>query len=175
MKWIKFIASILVALVKAVVYEWILAIIDIFKRLIQRVKDYCAWKKLPHPARTGYANCLTVIHPAFHRPDPCIYSQYWLMKLGLPVTWDNPDIELLRNGVVVPEHDLLPSTLYQIRARIWNNSYNAPVFGMPVEFSYLSFGVGTTSTAIGSMLVNIGVKGGPGHPATTIIPWVTHL
>jgi hypothetical protein len=94
------------------------------------------------------------------------------MKLGLPVTWDNPDIELLRNAVVVPEHDLLPSTLYEIRARIWNNSYNAPVFGMPVEFSYLSFGVGTTSTAIGSTLVNVGVKGGPGHPSTTIIPWV---
>jgi len=26
------------------------------------------------------------------RPDPCIYSQFYLQEQNLPVTWNNPDI-----------------------------------------------------------------------------------
>jgi hypothetical protein len=95
------------------------------------------------------------------------------MKLGLPVTWDNPDVTIKRNGVVVPKHSLLPSTEYEIDARIWNNSYDAPVVGMTVEFSYLSFGVATTSTPIGQTVADLGVKGGPNCPSTTSIFWTT--
>lgn len=173
MKLLKFLGGALLTLGKAITYGWILAIIELIKRLIAGIKKYCAWKKLPHPARTGYAQCLTVNHPSYHRPDPCIYSQYWLMSLGLPVTWDNPDIDLRLNGVIVNEHTLLPNTVYQVDARIWNNSYDAPVVGMQVEFSYLSFGVGTTSTFIGNTFVNLGVKGSPNCPVITSIPWLT--
>src|SRR5262245_217485 len=127
MNVLKFIAKVLLYLAKSLAYGWILAIIEIIKSLIAGIKSYCAWKKLPHPLKNSYADCLTVSHPSYHQPDPCIYSQFWLTKLGLPVTWDNPDIDLLRNGVVVDEHHLLPSTEYEVRARIWNNSYDAPV------------------------------------------------
>jgi hypothetical protein len=173
MNLVKFIGQVLLYFGKSLAYGWILAIIEITKGFIADIKRYCAWEKLPHPVRNGYADCITVSHPSYHRPDPCIYSQFWLTKLGLPVSWDNPDIDLLRNGVIVNKHDLLPSTEYEMRARIWNNSYDAPVIGMQVEFSYLSFGVGTTSTPIGSRLVDVGVKGGPNHPATASIPWIT--
>lgn len=173
MKVLQFIGLALVALLKALTYGWILAIVEIIKRFIAGIKKYCAWKKLPHPARTGYAQCLTTSHPSYHRPDPCIYDQYWLEQLGLPVTWNNPDIDVLLNGVVVNQHQLLPSTEYEVRARIWNNSYDAPAFGVQVEFSYLTFGVGTTSTPIGSTLVNVGVMGGSNYPAFTSIFWIT--
>jgi len=45
--------------------------------------------------------------------------------------------------------------------------------GMPVEFSFLSFGIATTSTPIGTTFADVGVKGSPSHPATTRISWTT--
>jgi hypothetical protein len=58
-------------------------------------------------------------------------------------------------------------------ARIWNNSLDAPVAGLPVVFSYLSFGVGTESHPIGQTAVNLGVKGGPDQPAFAFMAWTT--
>jgi hypothetical protein len=49
----------------------------------------------------------------------------------------------------------------------------APVVGLPVRFSFLSFGVGTQSHFIGETHVNLGVKGGPNHPAFATVPWKT--
>jgi hypothetical protein len=76
------------------------------------------------------------------RPDPLIYSQQYLMGLGLAVTWDNPDIWLERNGSRVSSHAIEPDTEYEIVARIWNGSTDAPVPLLHVRFSYLSFGGG---------------------------------
>jgi hypothetical protein len=173
MRGLGFILQLVLMLLRTVIYGWILALIEIVRRFVQIIKERCTKEKIPHPFKNAAGSCLTVSHPAFRRPDPCIYSQSYLTQLGLPVTWDNPDIILRRNGVVVPEHDLQPGTLYEIEATIWNNSYDAPVHGMSVEFSFLSFGIGPTPTAIGTTIVDVGVKGGPGHPAKTIIPWTT--
>jgi hypothetical protein len=134
----------------------------------------CARARLPGRIGKGSPlRCVKVSDPAFKRPDPMIYDQYWLMAQGLAVTWDNPDIELRRGGMVVPSHALQPDTEYQIVARIWNNSTEAPVVGLPVAFSFLSFGVGTTSTSIGQTAVDLGVKGGPNHPAFATVTWRT--
>jgi hypothetical protein len=78
-----------------------------------------------------------------NQPDPLIYSQTELMKLGLAVTWDNPDVQLYRNGVPVSSWELDPATEYEVVARVWNKSIDAPVIGLPVIFSMLSFGVGS--------------------------------
>jgi hypothetical protein len=173
MRGVRFILQLVLMLLRTVVYGWILALIDIVRRLVGTLKAFCAKKKLPHPFKNAAGSCLTVSHPAFRRPDPCIYSQSYLMKLGLPVTWDNPDIILRRNGVVVPEYGLLPGTQYEVEATVWNNSYDAPVHGMTVEFAFLSFGIGAALTTIGTTVVDVGVKGGPNHPAKTTIPWTT--
>lgn len=58
----------------------------------------------------------------YKRPDPMIYSQYYLMSKGLAITWDNPDIGLFDGNSPVPSHDLATNKTYNIRARIWNNS-----------------------------------------------------
>lgn len=174
MRILKFVLKVLFDLLKIIAYQWIGAAIDIVRRFCSIIWGLLRRSKLQHGERHPQADCLKVSHPSFHRPDPCIYSQVYLMKLGLPVTWDNPDIILFRNGAQVPEGEpILPATVYEIEASLWNNSYDAPVVGMAVDFSFLAFGIATTSTPIGTTLADVGVKGSPSHPARTKIAWTT--
>src|ERR1700686_4148157 len=166
MNWFRFFLHVLLQILMALAYGWIVASVKLLKRLCRILKAFCAYLKLSHWQQeiTG-DECCQFTNPAYHRPDPCIYDQYYLMSLNIAVTWDNPDISLLRNGVVVSETQLLPNTQYEIDATIWNNSFLAPVAGMQANFGSLSFGASTVLHPIGSTLVNLGVKGGPGCPA----------
>ena len=174
MNLLRFLVKLLGEILKGISYRWLLFLLDYFRRLLRALREMCERLKASHfdetQANTG---CAQVDHPSFHRPDPLIYSQQYLLSLGLAVTWDNPDIALLRNGVVVSEGDLLPNTEYEIRATIWNNAYDAPVVGLQVDFSFLSFGAGTTNHPIGTKFINLGVKGGPSCPAFASILWIT--
>lgn len=114
-----------------------------------------------------------VCPPALKKPDPFLYCQYYLMSLGFPVTWDNPDIYLFYEGVLVDPHDLRASTSYTVVARIWNNSTDVPVINLKVNFSYLSFGMGVHSNPIGATTTNLNVKGLPGCPAFAYMTWTT--
>jgi hypothetical protein len=111
--------------------------------------------------------------PPLQKPDPFLYCQYYLMSLGFPVTWDNPDIFIFQGATLVDPHDLKASTLYTVVARIWNSSTSVPVMNLPVNFSYLSFGMGVHSNPISSTAVDLNVKGLPGCPAFAYIPWTT--
>jgi len=96
------------------------------------------------------------------------------MALGLAVTWDNPDVTIELGGVPVDAHDLKPATTYDVIARVWNSSTDAPAVGLAVLFSYLSFGIGTTKTPIpGTIYVDLGVKGSPSCPAYAHQSWTT--
>jgi len=137
-------------------------------------KIICARAQLPNRVGKGATTrCVKISDLAFKRPDPMIYAQYWLMSQGLAVTWDNPDIELRLGGVKVSAHDLKPDTEYEIIARIWNGSTEAPVVELPVTFAFLSFGAGTIPHFIGQTSVNLGVKGGSNHPAAATMLWRT--
>jgi hypothetical protein len=107
------------------------------------------------------------------RPDPLIYCQRQLIEQGFAVTWDNPDITLLKSGVPVSPTELDPNTTYEVRAQIWNNSLEAPVVAMPVRLSYLDFGIGTEPIPIAIAAVDVGVKGSAEQPAFVSIPWTT--
>jgi len=115
----------------------------------------------------------------YKRPDPLLYSQYFLMSKGLAVTWDNPDIWLTElpapDGTMAPvaSNALLPNHSYRIHARIYNNSLEAPAVGMPVIFAFLTFGIGIVPTLIGVSIVDLPVKGATGHPAFTFRDWLT--
>ena len=63
-----------------------------------------------------------VCPPALKKPDPFLYSQQYLISLGLPVTWDNPDIYIYEGNTLVDPHNLQANTNYTVVARIWNNS-----------------------------------------------------
>jgi hypothetical protein len=113
----------------------------------------------------------------YRRPDPLIYSQGWLLKQGLAVTWDNPDIELEAgsgpNTGPVSSHELEPSKVYRIRAQVWNGSTDSPAVNLLVRFYYLTFGIGAARKHIGDTLVNVPVKGAPGLPAIADYAWQT--
>jgi hypothetical protein len=80
-----------------------------------------------HPPSLG----IDVPPHTYKRPDPMIYSQYYLMSKGIAVTWDNPDIQLFNiAGGAVPSHGLSPTTPYEICARIWNGSTDAPAINV---------------------------------------------
>lgn len=156
---------------KTLLYGWVVALIELWRILCRLRKQWCGREhKRKSPSRH---RCVPINDPAFVRPDPMIYDQYYLTSLGLAVTWDNPDIQLYLNGTPVSSNQLLPGTTYEVVAQIWNNSTDAPVVGMPVAFSFLEFGVGTTSVPIGSTQIDLGVKGGSNCPAYASIPWTT--
>jgi hypothetical protein len=111
--------------------------------------------------------------PAIRRPDPFLYSQQYLMSLGLPVTWDNPDIFIFDGDTPADPHDLKASTPYTVVARVWNGSTEVPVVGLPVRFSYLSFGMGTETHPIDTVTIDLGAKGLPGCPAFAYTTWTT--
>jgi hypothetical protein len=175
MKYFAYLSSFLAALVKLLAYGWVAALGRLWRKLSDIFKRRWTRHQLRGRARkASEAPCSPINEPAFTHPDPLIYSQYDLMARGYAVTWDNPDIELRKAGVAVPSSHIDPGTEYEIVARIWNSSTDAVVVGLPVVFSYLSFGVGVKVNPIGATSVlRLGVKGGPDHPAFTSIKWKT--
>jgi hypothetical protein len=140
-------------------------------RILARWRDE---SRVPERERkTAVSPCVPIREPAFVHPDPMIYAQFYLLQQGWAVVWDNPDIQLFRGGVAVPSGALLRDTEYDIVARIWNNSTDAPIKSLPVHFSVMSFGIGVRVDPIGSTAVDLGVKGGPNHPAFATLRWRT--
>lgn len=155
-------------LLRTILYDWVMALWDLIKQL-------CAWfrKHKCDDVRPTQGGCVWVDHPAFVRPDPLIYSQQYLMAQNLAVTWDNPDITLLKGGVPVSSANLEPATTYEVRARIWNKSPEAPVIDMPVHLSFLDFGIGTQSNPIGTVRASVGVLGSADQPGFATWLWTT--
>lgn len=151
----------------------LLALLFLLLRLMRRSRPAPGENVVARQERVAREECVKVPAPVYRRPDPLIYSQRYLMSQGLAVTWDNPDIQLFQAGVPVPSHTLAPATEYEIVARIWNGSTDAPAVNLPVRFSYLTFGIGTTSTFIGETRVDLPVRGAPGHPTFARVPWRT--
>ena len=154
---------------RTILYGWIVALIRLLRALLARKPD----GRSERERRAARTHCVPIEEPAFVRPDPLLYSQQHLMALGLSVTWDNPDIVLSKNGTPVPSHQLEPGTTYDVQARIWNDSFDAPAINVAVHLSYLDFGIGTTPIPVGTTTIDVGVKGGPNHPAFATVPWRT--
>jgi hypothetical protein len=157
--------------IRMLLYGWLIALKELLGTVCALLKGW--WGHQGSGKISSLPDCVPIFEPAFVRPDPLIYDQYYLTGLGLSVTWDNPDIQLYLNGAPVLSTQLEPGTTYEVAAQIWNNSTDAPVVNMPVAFSFLEFGVGTVSVPIGSTQVDLGVKGGPGCPAVATMAWTT--
>lgn len=120
-----------------------------------------------------HPECGTITPDVYRRADPMIYSQQYLREQGLAVTWNNPDIQLFRQGMPVSSSDLEADTDYEVVATIWNNSTEAPAVGLNVDFYYHDFGIGPAPLAIGSDTVVLPIKGAPGHPTQARSTWRT--
>jgi hypothetical protein len=170
----KVLVQLFLILLYLILFRWLRDIIALIRQMLD-VKG--RGKYIDNHRRGRPLHCsprCAVIPPAvYKRADPLIYSQQYLREQGLAVTWNNPDIQLYENGVPVSSSSLKPNTKYEIDATIHNNSTEAPAVGMPVEFTFQSFGVGAALTPIGTQSVNLPVKGAPGHPAHARQTWVT--
>lgn len=164
----------LLELLKILLFKWIVLFIKLIKVFINKLIEFCKKRKLPRAERREVdKRCVPINTPAYHKPDPLIYSQYYMMDKGLAVTWDNPDIRLKKNGVYVDSAKLESNTEYEVEARIWNNSIHAPAPDMPVRFSYLDFGIGTSPIFISETSVDLGVKGSAQCPTFAKAKWKT--
>ena len=136
------------------------AILVLLRRLFGRVGDVFAGK-VHHDEDYDRDGCFEPPPDVTRRPDPCLYSQTFLMAQGIAVTWDNPDI-------VVANLDGTPAALpldadreYLVRGTIHNASFD-PALGVAVRCFVRSWGVDFDDR------VPVEVDGG-GQPATRIV------
>lgn len=84
-------------------------------------------------------DCGQIPDPLIRRPDPCIYSQFYLKTQGLPVTWDNPDIWIAPAsdpGAIEPDsYHLKDDTDYIVSVRVHNASTD-PAINVKVRLVY---------------------------------------
>jgi hypothetical protein len=98
--------------------------------------------KGPKPPKTP-TDCFQIPPDVARKPDPCIYSQWYLAAKGMSVTWDNPDIQVVTTGgVPVPSHALVADTDYRVEATIHNASFDAAL-GVEVICVYRPWSFGT--------------------------------
>jgi hypothetical protein len=139
--------------------------------LLARLRDCWRRRTGPDPGTC----CLPVPAGVWLQPDAYLYSQRYLMSLGLAVTWDNPDVTLTdMGGALVGSHDLLPATDYRITALIHNRAAAAPAPGLPVVFTLVAFGAGGPARqTIGVVTIDLPVRAAPGEPVPASIVWRT--
>ena len=133
------------------------------------------WEKQKELGGDQSVKCLPIPSDVFLRADPSIYDQEYLMSLGLPVTWDNPDIVLKDSlGNTVDSFNLAADTQYVIEATVHNRSNQAPAPGMQVQFTLFSWGVGGQVVQnIGQDIVDLPVRGAAGEPTIAKATWKT--
>jgi hypothetical protein len=121
--------------------------------------------------RPGDWGCIYVPGRLTDRPDPCIYDQFLLMALGLPVTWANPDFTILRNGVPQNTYDLIEATTYDVVVTVHNSSRTRAAPGTSVALTWTYYGAGGgTPHDIGTQFVDVPVW--PGVAQATFA-WTT--
>jgi hypothetical protein len=99
------------------------------------------------------------------KPDPCIYSQFMLMQMNQPVTWDNPDVRLFLGGIEQDTYNLTADTEYEVEVTVHNTSRDKPANGTTVKIDWIEFGAGApTHHAIALLPVNV-----PVWPGTNVI------
>lgn len=106
-----------------------------------RICDTLVRRKFPR-------SCLRLPIDVTRRPDPCIYSQFFLMANGQSVTWDNPNVEILLGGLPQDTYNLAPATTYEVRVGIENASPVFDAIGTQVQVNLLTFGVGAPGPAL---------------------------
>src|SRR5215204_4670313 len=112
-------------------------------------------------------HCFPVPPDVYRRPDPCIYSQWYLAAKGMSVTWDNPDIQITTpGGVAVPSHALVADTDYLVQATIHNASFDAAL-GVEVICVYRPWSFGTADR----VPVEVDSSGNPAIRRLNLGPW----
>jgi hypothetical protein len=108
--------------------------------------------------RPGDSGCVYVPGRLTDRPDPCIYDQFMLMALGLPVTWANPDVAILLGSVPQNTYDLTASTTYDVVVTVHNSSRTRSAPGTRVDMWWMEYGAGgAVKHDVGTQFVGVPV------------------
>ena len=168
MDFIKFLRAILRLLVLIILF-----VIDRPIRLIwmiyEKLREICQARR--RGGRT--VPCLPTSKEIHRKPDPLIYSQSYLMNLGMAVTWDNPDIVLSKGGVPADSHNLEADANYDLAITVHNGSNEAPAIGLKVHAYFRNWGTGGPNITIGHRTIDLPVRGSPNEPAIVNMPWHT--
>src|SRR6266436_3975473 len=109
--------------------------------------------------------CVYFPERVINKPDPCIYSQFLLMQLHQPVTWDNPDVAILLGGVEQNTYDLKVNTVYDVAITVHNSSPEKRADGTQVHVDWIEFGAGgLIRHPIADLITNV-----PVWPGTAIV------
>src|SRR5262245_54338181 len=130
----------------------------LFAKLTLCLRDELAKKDRDAPRRKFRDVCCIDLPPTIRaRPDPFIYSQFWLMARGLGVTWDNPDFEIFDpvTMTVADRLNLVPGKQYRVDVTVHNMSFMAAL-GTKVHLTAHRFGAGTSVvTDLGNATIDV--------------------
>lgn len=115
------------------------------------------WEIITREPKTPYGDpCVNFPAHVIRKPDPCIYSQFLLMRLQQPVTWDNPDVRILLTGVEQNSYNLSVGTMYTVEITVHNSSRDKPATGTAVYVRWIEFGAGSqTRHAIATLSADV--------------------
>lgn len=124
------------------------------------------WKIITREPKTPFGDpCVRFPGHVIRGPDPCIYSQFFLMQLKQPVTWDNPDVRILNGGVEQNSYDLRAGTDYTLEITVHNSSRDKPANNTAVNVRWIEFGAGgQTRHAIATLSADV-----PVWPGTAVV------
>ena len=130
------------------------------------------WHIIAHSRKTPCGDpCVEVPGHILHKPDPCIYDQFLLMAMHLPVTWDSPDVRILLGSLEQNTYDLTAGTTYNVEITVHNSSRLKVADGTSVDVGWIEFGAGgQTRHPISTLSANVPVW--PGTAVVTV-PWRT--
>jgi hypothetical protein len=84
MNLLKWLAKFIGYLLRTLTFGWLADLAGLLRGFWKSWRAAWARHKLPHPQRELSTCCIRTTHPSVHRPDPCIYSQAYLMQQDLP-------------------------------------------------------------------------------------------
>ncbi len=101
------------------------------------------WQIITREPKNPFGDpCVRFPGHIIRKPDPCIYSQFLLMQLNQPVTWDNPDVRILLNGAEQYSYNLTAGTEYTVEVTVHNSSRDKAANGTAVHLRWIEFGAG---------------------------------
>lgn len=115
----------------------VVAVMMCFVKLWERLKKVWHTKNLFEEETKD--DCGQIPEPLIRRPDPCLYSQTYLMSQGLPVTWNNPDIWVAlaaTPGVIEPDSYHLKADTDYIASVQVHNAATDPAINVKVRLVY---------------------------------------
>ena len=161
---LKYLADSLMVVPKVIyrLLQWLIKLlISIFNKLRKKKK-----KK-----SKDYKKCMRLPAGVSRWPDPCLYSQRYLMARGISVTWNNPDIEITDlNGNLVSSGNLQANTHYFVNAIIHNASFD-PAIGVHVGCTVRKWGIETEDRKP----IELDNNGQPVIKIIHISPWGTQI